>query len=163
MAVPFTAAILQCNEAQGLHAARGGDGRSGRDPQCGQRAGMGSRCVLSSTPSYGLRFSLSSFHPSSLLPSTRRLTHLRAGPHRHRFSRGSRRCTPSASTGCACFASWANPTSPRPRRASTRCSATRSPFDRHDWVISRCGKEVTYLLDFYNGRGDAGQACCDAH
>ena len=26
------------------------------------------------------------------------------------------------------------------------------PFDRHDWVISRCGKEVTYLIDFYNGR-----------
>ena len=25
------------------------------------------------------------------------------------------------------------------------------PFDRHDWVLSRCGKEVTYLIDFYNG------------
>ena len=26
------------------------------------------------------------------------------------------------------------------------------PFDRHDWVVQRCGAEVTYLIDFYNGR-----------
>lgn len=23
------------------------------------------------------------------------------------------------------------------------------PFDRHDWVINRCGKEVEYVIDFY--------------
>lgn len=23
------------------------------------------------------------------------------------------------------------------------------PFDRHDWVIDRCGKEVRYVIDFY--------------
>lgn len=28
----------------------------------------------------------------------------------------------------------------------------KAPFDRHDWVVERCGKEVTYLIDFYNGR-----------
>eukprot|EP00887_Chlorella_sp_A99_P006837 scaffold2.g6837.t1 len=24
------------------------------------------------------------------------------------------------------------------------------PFDRHDWVVDRCGKEVRYVIDFYN-------------
>lgn len=23
------------------------------------------------------------------------------------------------------------------------------PFDRHDWTIDRCGKEVRYVIDFY--------------
>lgn len=26
----------------------------------------------------------------------------------------------------------------------------RLPFDRHDWVVDRCGKEVRYVIDFYN-------------
>ena len=26
------------------------------------------------------------------------------------------------------------------------------PFDRHDWVVDRCGKEVRYVIDFYGGR-----------
>lgn len=25
------------------------------------------------------------------------------------------------------------------------------PFDRHDWVIDRCGKEVRYVIDYYEG------------
>jgi cytochrome c heme-lyase len=25
------------------------------------------------------------------------------------------------------------------------------PFDRHDWTVDRCGKEVRYILDFYEG------------
>ena len=25
------------------------------------------------------------------------------------------------------------------------------PFDRHDWVIDRCGKEVRYIIDYYDG------------
>lgn len=24
------------------------------------------------------------------------------------------------------------------------------PFDRHDWVVDRCGTEVRYIIDFYN-------------
>jgi cytochrome c heme-lyase len=28
----------------------------------------------------------------------------------------------------------------------------KKPFDRHDWVIDRCGDEVTYVIDFYRGR-----------
>lgn len=31
------------------------------------------------------------------------------------------------------------------------------PFDRHDWLVNRCGTEVEYVIDFYNGeeQGDA--------
>lgn len=25
------------------------------------------------------------------------------------------------------------------------------PFDRHDWVVDRCGKEVRYIIDYYDG------------
>ncbi|OAA63150.1 cytochrome C1 heme lyase [Cordyceps fumosorosea ARSEF 2679] len=34
-----------------------------------------------------------------------------------------------------------------------------APFDRHDWVIDRCGTRVEYVIDFYAGRpGGAGAA-----
>eukprot|EP00282_Hemiselmis_andersenii_P039608 CAMPEP_0169446210 /NCGR_PEP_ID=MMETSP1042-20121227/10854_1 /TAXON_ID=464988 /ORGANISM="Hemiselmis andersenii, Strain CCMP1180" /LENGTH=199 /DNA_ID=CAMNT_0009557663 /DNA_START=41 /DNA_END=637 /DNA_ORIENTATION=+ len=26
------------------------------------------------------------------------------------------------------------------------------PFDRHDWTIDRCGKQVRYVIDFYHGK-----------
>lgn len=26
-----------------------------------------------------------------------------------------------------------------------------APFDRHDWVVDRCGKRVEYVIDFYAG------------
>lgn len=32
----------------------------------------------------------------------------------------------------------------------------KPPFDRHDWVIDRCGKEVVYIVDFYNGQSVNG-------
>ncbi len=25
------------------------------------------------------------------------------------------------------------------------------PFDRHDWIVERCGKEVRYIIDYYDG------------
>lgn len=28
----------------------------------------------------------------------------------------------------------------------------KAPFDRHDWVVDRCGKRVEYVIDFYEGR-----------
>ncbi|KAI8981648.1 cytochrome c/c1 heme lyase-domain-containing protein [Mycotypha africana] len=28
------------------------------------------------------------------------------------------------------------------------------PFDRHDWVVDRCGQKVTYVIDFYTGKQD---------
>mmetsp|Transcript_20160 Transcript_20160/g.56709 ORF Transcript_20160/g.56709 Transcript_20160/m.56709 type:complete len:267 (+) Transcript_20160:1-801(+) len=27
------------------------------------------------------------------------------------------------------------------------------PFDRHDWVVDRCGRHVEYVIDFYEGAG----------
>lgn len=35
------------------------------------------------------------------------------------------------------------------------------PFDRHDWIVDRCGTEVRYVIDFYQGevpQGDSHQA-----
>ncbi|KIK63656.1 hypothetical protein GYMLUDRAFT_162820 [Collybiopsis luxurians FD-317 M1] len=29
-----------------------------------------------------------------------------------------------------------------------------APFDRHDWVVDRCGKQMRYVIDFYTGRTD---------
>lgn len=28
------------------------------------------------------------------------------------------------------------------------------PFDRHDWIVDRCGKEVRYVIDYYKGKED---------
>jgi cytochrome c heme-lyase len=28
----------------------------------------------------------------------------------------------------------------------------QAPFDRHDWVVERCGQTVEYVIDFYPGR-----------
>jgi len=25
------------------------------------------------------------------------------------------------------------------------------PFDRHDWIVDRCGREVRYIIDYYDG------------
>lgn len=33
-----------------------------------------------------------------------------------------------------------------------------APFDRHDWVIDRCGTRVDYVIDFYAGRPDGNVA-----
>ncbi|KAJ3802394.1 cytochrome c/c1 heme-lyase [Lentinula aff. detonsa] len=29
-----------------------------------------------------------------------------------------------------------------------------APFDRHDWVVDRCGLQMRYIIDFYTGRTD---------
>ncbi len=33
----------------------------------------------------------------------------------------------------------------------------KPPFDRHDWFVERCGKEVRYLIDYYNAKPTAGK------
>merc|ERR1711878_192548 len=33
------------------------------------------------------------------------------------------------------------------------------PFDRHDWIIDRCGREVRYVIDYY----DVGSVDKDTH
>ncbi|QSZ31592.1 hypothetical protein DSL72_001159 [Monilinia vaccinii-corymbosi] len=30
-----------------------------------------------------------------------------------------------------------------------------APFDRHDWVVDRCGKRVEYIIDFYAGKASS--------
>jgi cytochrome c heme-lyase len=30
-----------------------------------------------------------------------------------------------------------------------------APFDRHDWIIDRCGTRMRYVIDFYTGRNSA--------
>lgn len=25
------------------------------------------------------------------------------------------------------------------------------PFDRHDWIVDRCGRNVRYVIDYYDG------------
>ena len=32
------------------------------------------------------------------------------------------------------------------------------PFDRHDWYVDRCGKEVRYVIDFYFDDSKAGSS-----
>ena len=29
-----------------------------------------------------------------------------------------------------------------------------APFDRHDWVVDRCGRQVDYVIDFYAGKDE---------
>lgn len=31
------------------------------------------------------------------------------------------------------------------------CFSYELPFDRHDWIIDRCGKDVRYVIDYYDG------------
>lgn len=31
-----------------------------------------------------------------------------------------------------------------------RLQGFKLPFDRHDWIVDRCGKDVRYVIDFYN-------------
>ncbi|KAI9888811.1 MAG: Cytochrome c1 heme lyase [Vezdaea aestivalis] len=31
-----------------------------------------------------------------------------------------------------------------------------APFDRHDWIVDRCGVQIEYIIDFYPGKGPAG-------
>ena len=37
-------------------------------------------------------------------------------------------------------------------RAKIRCwMGYEAPFDRHDWIVDRCGQQVRYIIDFYDG------------
>ncbi len=60
------------------------------------------------------------------------------GPRLHSFAGLSDRMTPKA-------------------RINTLLGYT-APFDRHDWVVDRCGTQVEYVIDFYAGRNDGAAA-----
>ena len=54
-----------------------------------------------------------------------------------------------------------NDLSPRARFFSIFFGTPR-PFDRHDWTVDRCGKEIRYVIDYYSGpKGDEGTFYCD--
>eukprot|EP00455_Lapot_gusevi_P041702 TRINITY_DN486_c0_g1_i2.p1 TRINITY_DN486_c0_g1~~TRINITY_DN486_c0_g1_i2.p1 ORF type:complete len:223 (-),score=36.69 TRINITY_DN486_c0_g1_i2:36-704(-) len=36
------------------------------------------------------------------------------------------------------------------------------PFDRHDWYVNRCGKEIKYIIDFYSSPRDEAEMIIDA-
>nr|SVE84486.1 EOG090X0CJG [Daphnia pulex] len=38
-----------------------------------------------------------------------------------------------------------------PRARIRQMMGYELPFDRHDWIIDRCGKEVRYVIDYYDG------------
>ncbi|KAK7747567.1 Cytochrome c1 heme lyase [Diatrype stigma] len=40
-----------------------------------------------------------------------------------------------------------------PRARFNTLLGYQAPFDRHDWVVDRCGTRVEYVIDFYAGRG----------
>ncbi|OEH75717.1 cytochrome c1 heme lyase [Cyclospora cayetanensis] len=37
------------------------------------------------------------------------------------------------------------------------------PFDRHDWLVDRCGKNIRYIIDYYDGKGEGDKVsiCVD--
>ena len=51
------------------------------------------------------------------------------------------------------FQGHPNKLTPRAWIRSTIFGSSK-PFDRHDWLIDRCGTEVEYVIDFYSGEGE---------
>ena len=47
-------------------------------------------------------------------------------------------------------------TSLTPRARWRTLVGYQAPFDRHDWVVDRCGVKVEYVIDFYKGRETPG-------
>ncbi|KAF9693620.1 hypothetical protein EKO04_008487 [Ascochyta lentis] len=48
-------------------------------------------------------------------------------------------------------------TSLTPRARWNALLGYQAPFDRHDWVVDRCGVKVEYVIDFYAGKTRPGQ------
>lgn len=45
-------------------------------------------------------------------------------------------------------------TSLTPRARWNTLLGYKPPFDRHDWVVDRCGTKVEYVIDFYGGKDE---------
>ncbi|KAI0868072.1 cytochrome c/c1 heme-lyase [Hypoxylon argillaceum] len=43
-----------------------------------------------------------------------------------------------------------------PRALFNTLLGYQAPFDRHDWVVDRCGRKIEYVIDFYAGRPSGG-------
>lgn len=44
-----------------------------------------------------------------------------------------------------------NATNYSPRARIRQLMGYQLPFDRHDWIVDRCGKDVHYVIDYYDG------------
>ncbi|RKF60407.1 putative cytochrome c1 heme lyase [Erysiphe neolycopersici] len=49
------------------------------------------------------------------------------------------------------------PSSMTPKARLNTWLGYTAPFDRHDWVVDRCGKTIEYVIDFYVGRDQSSQ------
>ena len=63
--------------------------------------------------------------------------------------------TPCGGPKLYSFSGMATNLTPR-ARWNTWVLGYKEPFDRHDWVVDRCGTRVEYVIDFYEGKGNAG-------
>lgn len=45
------------------------------------------------------------------------------------------------------------PTERSPKSQLFEALGFTTPFDRHDWIIDRCGTTIRYIIDFYDGSG----------
>ncbi|KAK8237132.1 cytochrome c1 heme lyase [Phyllosticta capitalensis] len=41
-----------------------------------------------------------------------------------------------------------------PRARLNTLLGYQAPFDRHDWIVDRCGTQVEYVIDFYSGKDE---------
>ncbi|KAF1981110.1 cytochrome c and c1 heme-lyase [Aulographum hederae CBS 113979] len=41
-----------------------------------------------------------------------------------------------------------------PRARFNTLLGYQPPFDRHDWVVDRCGQKIEYVIDFYGGKDE---------
>ncbi|KAH4799542.1 cytochrome c heme lyase [Parastagonospora nodorum] len=48
-------------------------------------------------------------------------------------------------------------TSLTPRARWRSLMGYQTPFDRHDWVVDRCGEKIEYVIDFYAGGGSGAK------
>ncbi|KAI0273812.1 cytochrome c/c1 heme-lyase [Gloeopeniophorella convolvens] len=48
------------------------------------------------------------------------------------------------------------PAEPTPKARVLTLLGYTPPFDRHDWVVDRCGTRIRYVIDFYAGRALPG-------
>ncbi|KAH9981509.1 cytochrome c/c1 heme-lyase, partial [Lactifluus volemus] len=51
------------------------------------------------------------------------------------------------------------PGEPSPKARILTLLGYNPPFDRHDWIVDRCGTRVRYVIDFYAGRPLPGTSC----
>ncbi|OLL22906.1 putative cytochrome c1 heme lyase [Neolecta irregularis DAH-3] len=45
-----------------------------------------------------------------------------------------------------------NPQKLSPKARFMKLLGYEPPFDRHDWIVDRCGKKVHYVIDYYSGK-----------